>query len=187
MAEEPLSTTRRALLGAAAALPIAGLPVIARSAAAKQSTSDSSAPLDCRASLAMTWNERLARYRRRAARTRKAAENGWFRAANDRYACERAALEARYGSWEAAGETTEGRAHRQAIFGPVAAAEEEFYDLCTRPMQQAAASLALTPAPDLPALLAKIRVIQELELDELEILGRPVRDVLAEDVEGLLS
>lgn len=50
-------------------------------------------------------------------------------------------------------------------------------------MQQVAAALALTPAPDLAELLVKIRVMQALELDELEILERPVLEVLADDVE----
>jgi hypothetical protein len=131
----------------------------------------------------MTWNRRFACYRHLSERTREAAETGFFRAANDRYNRERAALETRYGSWEAAATTPDGRALRAAIFAPVAAADEAFYDRCTKPMQQAAALLALTPAPDLPALLAKIRVMQEQELDELDIVGRPVLEVLADDVE----
>jgi hypothetical protein len=135
--------------------------------------------------LAARWARRLACYRHFAARTKEAAETGFFRAANDRYNREHAALEARYGSWEAAGGTAEGRALRRAIFAPVAAAEEAFYDLCTKPMQQAAARLALTPAPDLPAVLAKIRVMQEQELDELDILSGSVLEVLAEDVARL--
>ncbi len=78
----------------------------------------------------------------------------------------------------------EGRARRRAIFAPVAAAEEAFSETCTLPMPQAAADpRLLVPATDLPALLAKICVMQELELDELAILDRPVLKVLAEDVE----
>jgi hypothetical protein len=178
MADCALITSRRALLGAAAALHVAAF-----------STSVRAEPVEA---LPFTdgrartlFARRLARYRRLAARTRESAETGFFRAANDCYNRERAALEARYGSWEAAAATPEGRAHRRAIFAPVAAAEEAFYQSCTRPTQQAAAALALTPAPDLPALLAKIRVMQELELDELDILGRPVLEVLAEDVARL--
>ena len=54
-------------------------------------------------------------------------------------------------------------------------------------MQQSAVLLVLTQAPDLRALLAKLGVMQEQELDELEIAGRPVLEVLAKDVRGLLS
>lgn len=53
-------------------------------------------------------------------------------------------------------------------------------------MERAAVRLALTPAPDLPALLAKIRVMEEHELNELESMSRPVLEVLAEDMEYLL-
>ena len=179
MAEEPLSTTRRALLGSAVALPIAALSTTARPEPVEGL---SFTPVR----LCARWDRRLARYRRLAARTREAAETGWFRAANDRYSRERADLEAGFGSWEAAAATPEGRKLRREIFAPVAAAEEAFYESCTRPMQQAAARLALTPAPDLPALLAKVRVMREQELDELEILGRSVLEVLAEDAERLL-
>ncbi|HEX8193515.1 MAG TPA: hypothetical protein VF552_11525 [Allosphingosinicella sp.] len=109
MADRALSTSRRALLGAAAALPVVALanparaePVEARFPAAAQNL----------------WRERLQRYRRLAARTREAAETGFFRAANDCYTRERAALKSRYKSWEAAAATPEGRAHRRAIFAP---------------------------------------------------------------------
>jgi hypothetical protein len=132
------------------------------------------------------WNRRLARYRRLAARTKEAAETGFFREANDRYNRERAEVEVRFGSWEAAAANADGRTLRKAIFARVAAAEEAFWTRCTHPMQKAAALLALTPAPDLPALLAKIRVMQEQQLHELEIVGRPVLEVLAEDVGRLL-
>jgi hypothetical protein len=47
------------------------------------------------------------------------------------------------------------------------AAEDAFYDNFTAPLQRAAVRLALTPAPDIEALLVKIRVMQEHELDEL--------------------
>jgi hypothetical protein len=78
---EPTTTRRRVLGAAAAALPL--LPVIA--SAAKQSSPAASDPtLDCRASLAKTWTTRLARYHRLTAQA-KAAETGWFRAANDAY------------------------------------------------------------------------------------------------------
>jgi hypothetical protein len=172
MAEEPLTTTRRTLLGAAATLPVLAFSPPVRAE-----------PVEALSLFA----SRLACYRRLAVRTREGAETGFFRAANDRYSRERATLEARYGSWEAAAATPEGRALRRAIFAPVSAAEEAFYDRCTKPMQQAATRLALTPAPDFTSLLAKIGVMQELELDALEILGRSVLEVLAEDMERLVQ
>lgn len=45
---------------------------------------------------------------------------------------------------------------------------------------------ALTPVVGLPSLLAKIGVMQEQELDELEIAGRPVLELLAQDVQRLI-
>jgi hypothetical protein len=168
------------VLGAAVALPLIGAVAPARPEPV-EGLSWTSDPLAAR------WARRLAVYRRLAARTREAAETGFFRAANDRYNRERAELEARYGSWEAAAATPEGSALRRAIFAPAAAAEEAFYDRCTKPTQRAAAHLAQTPAPELSALLAKIRVMQEQELDELEILGRSVLDVLADDVARLAN
>jgi hypothetical protein len=54
-------------------------------------------------------------------------------------------------------------------------------------MQRAAIRLALTRAPNLSGLLAKIRVIQELELDELEFMTRPALEVLADDVRSLFA
>ena len=172
MVIEPLSTTRRAVLGAAAALPAAALAPAAPARA-------TAAP-DKR-------HRRLARYRRLAERTREVAETGFFRAANDLYDRERAEVEARFGSWEAAASTPEGRKLRRTIFARVAAAEETFHDRCTAPMQNAAVLLCLTPAPNLPALLAKIRVMQAQELGELDVLPRPALELLAEDVEGLIG
>jgi hypothetical protein len=188
MAEKPLTTTRRTLLGAAAFLPIAALatPTPVRPERSQDEVDRrSTAPLSPSDRAALAWNRRLARYRRLAERTREAGETGFFRTANDRYNRERAEVEARYGSWEAAAATREGRKLRRAIFARVAAAEEAFYDRCTRPMQRAAALLALTGAPDLPALLNKLLVMQEQQLDELEILGRSVVEVLEGDVREL--
>lgn len=185
MAEGPLSTPRRALLGAAAALPVVALtkPVIASEA--KQSSANSPAPLDCRASLAMTWNRRLARYRRLHARARQAAETGPLHQANRRYERDRAVLKARFGSWEEALETQEGRALGRAAFARVTRAEEIYYDRFTAPMMRSAILLATTPAPDLAALLAKIRVMQAHEMQELDTLPKPAFELLAEDVRRL--
>lgn len=88
MADRALSTSRRALLGAAASLPVLAIstpvrpePVETKSTAGQRLLFPSSRTL---------WNQRLARYRRLAARAEAAAETGWFRAANDRYAREAA-------------------------------------------------------------------------------------------------
>lgn len=69
MADRALSTSRRALLGAAAALPL-----LAVGDGTGNSSIDST-----------LWNDRLARYTRLFARAQAAADTGWFRAANDRY------------------------------------------------------------------------------------------------------
>ncbi len=124
-------------------------------------------------------------YCRLTARTKEAAETGFYRQANDRYEREQAALARRFGSWEAARASEEGRPRCRAAFEHVEAAEEAFYDRCTAPTQRAAVRLALTPAPSLEALLAKIRVMHERELEEFGCLPRPVLQVLAEDVERL--
>jgi hypothetical protein len=69
MADRALSTSRRALLGAAASLPV--LAIAPSTAAGVGDRAE--------------WDRRLARYRSLAARAKAAAETGWFRAANDRY------------------------------------------------------------------------------------------------------
>ena len=170
MAADPLTTTRRTLLGAAVSLPVLSLPRPIRAV-----------PVE-----AATFARRLARYRRLAQRTREAAESGFFRIANDRYNRERAEVETRYGTWEAAAATYEGRKLRRDVFARVAAAEETFYTRCTAPMERAAILLCLTPAPNLPALLAKIRAMQAHELQELDMLPKPALELLAEDVLQLL-
>src|SRR4051812_39105752 len=88
MAGHEPTTTRRRILGAAAALPVLALanPVRAEPVEARPLLSD---PPD-----RAEWNERLARYRRLTARAKAAAETGWFRAANDRYTRACADLEA---------------------------------------------------------------------------------------------
>jgi hypothetical protein len=66
MADRALSTSRRALLGAAAALPFL--------------KGQSRVTVPCE------WTTRLACYRGLADRAKAVAETGWFRAANDTYA-----------------------------------------------------------------------------------------------------
>lgn len=176
MATELFSTTRRTLLGAAVSLPIAALP-----AAAVASTAEQHTPART------LWNRRLATYRRLAARKKEAAETGFYRQANDRYEREQAALAHRFGSWQAARASEAGRPLCRAAFAQVDAAEQAFYDRCTAPMKRAAVRLAVTPAPDVEALLTKIRVMQEQQLDELDCMKRPVLEVLARDVRPLIK
>ncbi|HEX8192743.1 MAG TPA: hypothetical protein VF552_07555 [Allosphingosinicella sp.] len=176
MAAEPFSTTRRALLGAAASLPIATLPAPAIASGAEQ-------PTPART----LWNRRLAAYRRLAARTKEAAETGFYRQANDRYEREQSALAARFGSWEAARASEQGRPLCRAAFAQVDAAEEAYYDRCTAPMQRAAVRLALTPAPDLEALLTKIHIMDEHQLDEVGHMKPPVLRVLTADLQRLYA
>jgi hypothetical protein len=186
MAIEPFSTTRLTLLGAAMSLPIAALPaapVIARSAA-KPVLSE----VEGQSSHTRTlWTRRLATYRRLAARTKEAAETGFYRQALDRYDREQAALAERFGSWEAARASEQGRPLCRAAFERVDAAEEAFYDRCTAPMHRAAVRVALTPAPNLEALLAKIRIMHEHELGELASMTRPALEVLAEDTKQIIA
>lgn len=173
MAAKPFSTTRRALIGAAAALPF--LPL----------TADTSAEASAKEEARALWNRRLADYRRLLAAKEAEETAGAFRTASDLYDAERAAIVARFGSWDAARETEQGRALCRAAFTPMNAAEEAFYDDFTAPLQRAAVALAQTQTPDPEALLAKIRVIQEHELEELGCMPRPVLELLAEDVERL--
>jgi hypothetical protein len=113
-----------------------------------------------------------------AAAAKEAAETGWFRAANDRHNREMAAI--------AALGAAAPKAARRTAFRRIDKAEKAYWSRCTRPMQQSAVLVALTPPPDLHSLLAKLGVLQDQELDELEIGGRPVLEVLAADVERLL-
>lgn len=46
---------------------------------------------------------------------------------------------------------------------------------------------ASTPVPDLRSLLVKIGMMREQEMDEVQIAGRPVLEVLEEDVQRLLG
>jgi hypothetical protein len=175
MAAEPFTTTRRTLLGAAAALPIAALPVPERGLSP---TPDPARTL---------WTRRLAVYRRCHARWKEAAETGFFRAANEEYNRVYSDLIARHGSWQKARRWRRDGPQCAAAFARISAAEETFYHRCTAPMQRAAGRLALTPPPNLEALLAKIRAMHEHELGELGCMTRPVLQVLAEDVERLID
>jgi hypothetical protein len=187
MAALPFTTTRRTLLGAAVSWPIAALPtpVIARTPARgprqPETTEGQSSPARA------LWNRRLAEYRRLLAAKEAEEAAGAFRAASDLYDRDYAAIEARFGSWGAARDTEQGRALCHAAFAPMNAAEEAFYDDFTAPLQRAAVCLALTPAPDLEAVLERIRVMDEQELNELGSMTRPVLEVLADDVVQLTT
>ena len=179
MAGREPSTTRRALLGAAASLP-----VLALTASERAGGTDVVRPERSRG--ALLWHDRLARYRRLAAEAEQAAATGWFAAANARYEREQAEIAARFGSWEAARETEEGRRHRRTAFDRVDRAEDLYWRRCTDPMQKAAVALVLTLAPDLEALRTKIAVIRAHQLHELDSMIRDCFEVLEEDV-GRLS
>lgn len=184
MAAQEHSSTRRRVLGAAAALPVLaliGLPISAMGAVAERELSPSPSPAQA------LWNRRLARSRRLHARWKTEAESGAFRAANDRYKREHAELIARFGSWEKACRSRTGKPLCTAAFTRIEAAEDAYYDTCTAPMHRAAARLIGTPAPDLPALLAKIEIIREHELDTFDDLPTHPLDALREDVGRLIG
>jgi hypothetical protein len=181
MAAEPFTTTRRTLLGAAASLPIAAFSAPVTGTVPERGLSPSPNPART------LWNRRLAEYRRRHASWKHEAEAGAFHSANEEYNRHYADLSARFGGWFEALRSPIGAPLCRAAFAPVAAAEEAFYDDFTAPLQRSAVRLALTPPPDLEALLAKIRVMQEDELDELGSMARPVLEVLAYDVARLIK
>ncbi len=79
----------------------------------------------------------------------------------------------------------EGKPLCAAIWRRLDAAEDAYWKRCTAPMQKAAAALALTPAPDLEALRAKIAVMREQALEELDRMPRCPLEVLEEDVARL--
>jgi hypothetical protein len=109
------------------------------------------------------WTARLARYRALAARTKTAAETGWFRAANDRFNRE---------------STTPG----SDGFARISRAEDLYWRRCTAPLAAAAEALVLTPAPDGEALRAKLAVIRVHQLHEEGSMERDCIEVLEEDV-----
>jgi hypothetical protein len=194
MATKPPTTTRRALLGAAAALPIAALASPASGVAkhpgtAKPPFAPSETPHPAcleRSRETQRWNHRLARYTRLATSAKKAAETGWFRAANDRYNRECAAPDPTHPE-EGLSLSKAGLEGRQAAFARVTRAENLYYDRHAAPLYRAATLLAETPAPDLPSLLAKIRVMQAHELQEDGALPVPALSLLVKDAERLIE
>lgn len=183
MAAQEHSSTRRRVLGAVAALPVlilTGLPspVTARTPADPGRTRQSSTAREA-------WDRRLARYLRLHDRWKAEAETGAFRAANDEFAGARAGLVARFGSWEKARKSRIGKPLCRVAFARVSEAEDAFYDRFTAPLNRAIIQLVHTPVPDLPALLAKIEVIQKHEPDAEDGLRRPPIELLREDVRRL--
>lgn len=176
MAGPEPSTTRRRVLGAAAALPVLALvPTVIASAATQSSFSGS---------LSALWDRRLARYRRLTAEAEQAATIGWFRAANDRYNREIAAIEAlRTADPEKDGKRIERL--RRAAFRRIDNAEGTYWRNCTAPMQKAAAALVLTPSPGLAALGIKLAVIRAHQLHELDSMTRDCFEVIEEDVRSI--
>jgi hypothetical protein len=157
MADRALSTSRRALLGAAASLPI-----LAVSAPVRPERVEGHLPSPDDA----LWNERLTRYRHLAARAKAAAETGWFRAANDLYYRE----------------VADPTADHPAAFTRLTRAEDLYYRRCTGPVQDAAVSLMLTPAPNSEALVTKIAIIEDHHLHEIDDLQSYGLKVLERDL-----
>lgn len=181
MAAEKHSSTRRRVLGAAVALPVLALTGFPTPAVIVSAPDPIRGPRQSSPAHA-TWSRRLARYRRLHARWLAEAETGAFRAANDEYNRVRAELAARFCSWQKALRSRNARPLCNAAFRRISAAEDTYYDHFTAPPNRAAIQLVLTPAPDLGALLAKIEIIHEHELDSDDDMHRPPIDVLRGDV-----
>jgi hypothetical protein len=151
-------TTRRRVLGAAAAIPLLSL------------TSVRAEPVDAPPDRQL-WDCNLAHYHRLAARAKKAEETGWFRAANERFYRESA----------------DPGTDRKAAFARMTRAENLYWHRCTAPMQEAAIALVLTPTPDLEGLREKLTVIRAYQLYEPKSMERDCLEVLEEDVERLTT
>lgn len=182
MATQPLSTTRRALLGAAAALPTAALagPVVARTPDLIRGTKQSSPAAEI-------WTRRLARYRLLHARAKAESETGAFRAANAAYNQVFAEMTARFGNWPKALRSKTGKPLCTAAYARITAAETAYCRQYTLPLEKAALALLRTPAPDLHALRAKIEVMRDQQVDcfdgtpsdPLEVVWKDVRRLTA--------
>jgi hypothetical protein len=162
MADRAFSTSRRAVLGAAAALPF--LPL--HPAGAQAPEARPSPPTQAEAE----WNARLARYNHLAARARAAAETGWFRAANDRYYREAA----------------DPTADHQAAFARLDRAEDLYWHRCVEPLETAAVALVLTPASGGIALNIKISIVRAHQLTEANFEDRECLGILQHDLMQLL-
>lgn len=179
MAAQPLSTTRRALLGAAAALPIAALaglpadPVMATPDPIRGKQPSRAAEI---------WTRRLARYRTLHARAKAGAETGAFRAANNAYNQVFAEMTARFGSWPKALRSKTGKPLCTAAYARITAAETAYCRQYTVPLEKAALALVRTPAPDFHALRTKIEVMRDQEVDCFDGTPSDPLKVIWEDV-----
>jgi hypothetical protein len=184
MAAQPLSTTRRALLGAAAALPIAALagptaaPVIATQDPIRGKQSSPAAEI---------WTRRLARYRLLHTRAKVEEETGAFRAANEAYNQVFAEMTARFGSWPKALRSKAGKPLCTAAYARITAAETAYCRQYTVPLEKAALALMRTPAPDLHALRTKIEVMRDQEVDCLDGTPSDPLEVVWADVRRLTT
>ena len=169
MASQPDTTvtSRRAILGGIA---LAGAVAAAPSAATASLSADR-----------QVWNRRVAEWRKLNALMN--AERKWGACSRSNEDLKRLEYEmvAKHGTWQAAFASEEDGA-RCAAFNKesdaLCAAEVANY---VDPADRAAIALALTPAPDLDAMLLKIAVIEEHELDNMTWMTRDVMDVLRED------
>ncbi len=173
MAGREPSISRRRILGAAAALPLAALP---GEPLGPESGPDAS-----------PWTARLNAYRRLAARARAAAETGWFRGANDLYYRLCAEIADRFGGEEAAAGSKEANRLYDQAFERLDCAEDLYWRRCTEPLEKAAIGLALTPAPDIPALRTKLAVLRAHVLDEHDRLPRPALELVDEDLRRMMD
>jgi hypothetical protein len=122
-----------------------------------------------------------------AERAREAAETGFLAEANARYAREREILADPFGDCGTAADSTEAPGFPEAAFARVSHAEEIFYNRCTAPMLRAAILVALTPAPHVPALIQKVRIMQGHHLQEVDAMPRPILEILCDDIRRLQS
>jgi len=173
MAGREPSISRRRILGAAAALPLASLP------------GQPFGPVAGAAADAALWNARLDAYRRLAERARAAAKTGWFRAANDLYYCRCDEIAERFGGKNAAARSEEARRFYDTAFEHLDRAENIYWRRCTAPMEKAAVALVLTPAPDISALRSKLAVLRANHLDEEGALPRPALKLIDEDLKRM--
>jgi hypothetical protein len=156
MADRALSTSRRALLGAAAVIPLLPLASVRAEPVEVPRLPPSR----------QAWDRNLTRYRNLAARSKKAEETGWFRAANERWYRE----------------SDDPGTDRKAAFARMTRAENLFWHRCSAPMQEAAVALVVTPAPDLCALRRKLAVIRAHQLHQEGSMEGYWVDLLEEDV-----
>lgn len=75
----------------------------------------------------------------------------------------------------------EAMAAREEAWAAMTAAEDAHYKNFIVPIDKAAIALALTPAPNLDALLIKIDIIKRFELDNTKFMPRDPMEIVRED------